>query len=258
MLIIYLIYHKIDKNYLLLKFFIFVDSHDPGWNDPPIFTYDKAAAIQTAAATKKGVTLNKRVAFPIEGKINLPQNESSTNNAFNIPSSKPPSCQMPPLPVKVTQSALKSESDETNLNSKTSNIEKDKINKIKQNFQIDSNCDNEILKRFKIMETMWNDDKLDNDVRLKIFELSEGMYGKIINKIIIITEYLYLSLHFVFLVICLIKLFAKTFYFLAYANNNLDLANRIQQGLMVDKISQCSSWMSGIRQLINQKRSFSS
>ncbi|EEB10992.1 Steroid receptor RNA activator, putative [Pediculus humanus corporis] len=193
------------------------DSHDPGWNDPPIFTYDKAAAIQTAAATKKGVTLNKRVAFPIEGKINLPQNESSTNNAFNIPSSKPPSCQMPPLPVKVTQSALKSESDETNLNCKTSNIEKDKINEIKQNFQIDSNCDNEILKRFKIMETMWNDDKLDNDVRLKIFELSE-----------------------------------------AYANNNLDLANRIQQGLMVDKISQCSSWMSGIRQLINQKRSFSS
>jgi hypothetical protein len=39
-------------------------THDPGWNDPPVFSYDDVAARAQAKTPKRGL-LNKRVAFPM-------------------------------------------------------------------------------------------------------------------------------------------------------------------------------------------------
>nr|CAD7259951.1 unnamed protein product [Timema shepardi] len=62
-------------------------SHDPGWNDPPLFSYD---ASKSGGQPKRGHVLNKRVAFPLG-----PKSESTSK----IPTSNPSHpLTMPPLP----------------------------------------------------------------------------------------------------------------------------------------------------------------
>nr|CAD7400107.1 unnamed protein product [Timema poppensis] len=64
-----------------------ISSHDPGWNDPPLFSYD---ASKSGGQPKRGHVLNKRVAFPLG-----PKSESTSK----IPTTNPSHpLTMPPLP----------------------------------------------------------------------------------------------------------------------------------------------------------------
>ncbi|KAL0275585.1 UNVERIFIED_CONTAM: hypothetical protein PYX00_003396 [Menopon gallinae] len=183
------------------------NKHDPGWNDPPLFTYDKAAAIQ-ASATKKGISLNKRVAYPMTGK-------AMTASASPVPSSTPPSLpQMKPPPV--CTGLMRPDSGTRTEESEAQKLDKsERLSKVLKNLEAVSpeKDDEEISKRIKVMEKMWMEDKLDEHVQLKLVDLTEAL-----------------------------------------CNGDTDLADRLQMGLMVDYVSQCSSWMSGIRQIINYKR----
>ncbi|KAK6641451.1 hypothetical protein RUM44_013162 [Polyplax serrata] len=185
--------------------------HDPGWNDPPIFTYDTATAIQNAASSKKGISLNKRVAFPISGNIasGPTQGNSQLNSSPGINQPPPPT-----LPPSLSYTGLPSTSPvASDLGQTNVTVGKDKLEEVLKNLQISSITNEDILKRIGLMEKMWTEEKLDGSVRMKILQLSEAL-----------------------------------------ANNNTDLADHLQKSLMVDNVSQCSSWMSGIRHLINMKR----
>jgi hypothetical protein len=43
-------------------------THDPGWNDPPVFSYDAVTATAQSKTPKRGLLLNKRVAFPLSSQ----------------------------------------------------------------------------------------------------------------------------------------------------------------------------------------------
>lgn len=154
-----------------IHFLLFLGNQDPGWNDPPIFAYDKATAIQTAAANKKGISLNKRVAFPISGKIESTQAGLSTN----LDLAKPPMMQIPsassPIPTLKNESELSPKQDMDSFG-------KDMLNEVLQNLSLHTINDEEIVKRIRVMEKMWMENKLDENVCRKILELSKGRFSK--------------------------------------------------------------------------------
>jgi hypothetical protein len=43
-------------------------THDPGWNDPPVVSYDAVTATAQSKTPKRGLLLNKRVAFPLSSQ----------------------------------------------------------------------------------------------------------------------------------------------------------------------------------------------
>lgn len=59
-------------------------THDPGWNDPPVFSYDAVTAIAQSKTPKRGLLLNKRVAFPLSSQP--PSDMPPTMPANSIPS----------------------------------------------------------------------------------------------------------------------------------------------------------------------------
>lgn len=63
-------------------------THDPGWNDPPIFSYDAVTATTQSKTPKRGLLLNKRVAFPLSSQSpsSMPPIISSMFLASNIDS----------------------------------------------------------------------------------------------------------------------------------------------------------------------------
>lgn len=64
------------------------------------------------------------------------------------------------------------------------------------------------------------------------------------------------STYFYILICCFITVRYCTwfFYVSALREGNAEAADVIHKSLMVDYVSQCSQWMSGVRQLINLKR----
>lgn len=157
----------------------FTDNYDPGWNDPPIFTYDKATAIQTAAASKKGAFLNKRVAFPISGSIG---NSPSGTQRTSFPNTE--SGPLPPMfhPSASPNDYVINEVHNSNVLPNSYSSDKVKLDEVLKNLKIDTDCDEEIKKRIKIMEKMWLENKLKKVVQLRILELSKGKIPKKKNK----------------------------------------------------------------------------
>lgn len=159
-----------------ISIFFLANFKDPGWNDPPTFTYDKATAIQ-ANSSKKGISLNKRVAFPMSG--NIPKE----NNAID-PTAPPADFDLskvgtPPMgPVKLppsttTTAETTTETVDTTEPNLSSN---DRLHKVVTNLRTVAKIksDDEINKRINVMRNMWLDGKLDTDVQLKLHSLSEG------------------------------------------------------------------------------------
>lgn len=161
---------ELTENYLNNKkyFSFLLDKYDPGWNDPPIFTYDKAAAIQ-ATATKRGVSLNKRVAYPMSGKaMNVSAGPGASATPPSLPQMKPP----PACTSLITkQSDIKAGECEIEKLGKS-----ERLIKVLKNLEaVSENDDEEINKRIKIMQKMWLEDKLGEHVQLKLVDLTEGM-----------------------------------------------------------------------------------
>lgn len=144
---------------------------DPGWNDPPTFTYDKATAIQ-ANSGKKGVLLNKRVAFPMSG--NIPKEDNvidPTAPPADFDISKVGAPPMGPVKSPPSTSVTETVNTEPNLSSN------DRLHKVVSNLRTVAKIksDDEINKRINMMRNMWLDGKLDLDVQLKLESLSEGL-----------------------------------------------------------------------------------
>jgi len=143
---------------------------DPGWNDPPTFSYDKATEIQTNAY-RKGVTLNKRVAYPMStsnrpistGGIDPTLPPSNINVSQVLP---PPSG----IPTVSTLPTPEKTCDEENVH--------DRLQEVLGNFQkvCDFEVEEEICKRIKLLENMWLEGKLNAVVQRRLLELSKGRY----------------------------------------------------------------------------------
>lgn len=86
-------------------------THNPGWNDPPVFSYDAVAGTAQSKTPKRGLLLNKRVAFPLSSQP--PSNKPPTTNnvlpAIPMTSAGPPVQPGLPLLVHSTREGKTSE-----------------------------------------------------------------------------------------------------------------------------------------------------
>lgn len=150
--------------------------HDSGWNDPPSWALQKAA--EGVPSTKR--LLNKRVAFPLNSK---------TDSSPSVMPTMPPMGNLPPPPepTKLTTAPHKPTLAPTGLSVDDSSsaqldMSKDEaLNNTLYNLNsvistLDSSKAEEIQKRLEKMESMWKEDKLNNIVHKKLFEISNGNY----------------------------------------------------------------------------------
>ncbi|CAK1600106.1 unnamed protein product [Parnassius mnemosyne] len=140
-------------------------SFDPGWNDPPKFSYN---AQQTTPNRPRNF-LNKRVAFPLSGT-------GSTTTSV-------PPVNLPPMPVPVSttsphskQNNCKNEPDDTIIIDSESTLTevKDIFVKLIDSGELGSKA-NDIRKRIGIMEDMWLKGKLNPQIQTQMKELAYAL-----------------------------------------------------------------------------------
>jgi hypothetical protein len=66
-------------------------THDPGWNDPPVFSYDAVTATAQSKTPKRGLLLNKRVAFPLSSQPPSDMPPTTNNMLPAMPANSIPS-----------------------------------------------------------------------------------------------------------------------------------------------------------------------
>ncbi|XP_026284287.1 steroid receptor RNA activator 1 [Frankliniella occidentalis] len=191
---------------------------DPGWNDPPNFTYD---ALNPPTGPRRSSLLNKRVAYPM-----APQMGSSPPTGGMNPT-LPPSAittAVPPsgLQVGFTGNRSRTSSECSNANNDPLPDKLEAMSKVisnlegvvNQSFSLSQAERSEIKKRITILQKMWEEDKLNASVQRRVLELSEEL-----------------------------------------KMGNVDHADHIHVGLMVDHAAMCSSWMVGVRKLVQHLKS---
>lgn len=199
---------------MFIYYFIFILAKcDPGWNDPPTFSYNA----QPSPGTKPRLALNKRVAFPLQGtnSTTTPPNPLSSEVPPSIPGMIPgntnipsfvnhfmpndpavsvtPSIPMiPSLPIDSVINPLMPLN--TNTSPCTNILYSQPLGDT--NFSRERSCDvNEVVdilhsildenpelgnkivdikRRISVMNTMWTEGKLDNNIQLAMLKLSTG------------------------------------------------------------------------------------
>lgn len=174
-------------------------SHDPGWNDPPKLGYSPGVA---PGQTPK-LNLNKRIAFPVAGTAspsNLPAPPAAVGGSslpqfipaasvgtVHAPSTGQPS--VPPLPPMVPTTVgtpprtgqidkSKANAAEDGSNNLPTNDEmRDLVRSTLEEFLLktDSSRQVEIRKRLDVMLQSWNDAKLSDGLRGKLFRLANAL-----------------------------------------------------------------------------------
>ncbi|XP_059049324.1 steroid receptor RNA activator 1 [Achroia grisella] len=138
-------------------------SFDPGWNDPPKFSYN---AQQTTPNRPRNF-LNKRVPFPL-----------SSTGASPAP---PPPVNLPPIPGGLSPAPVhitsKPELDQDiNIDSGSALIEvKDILLTLLDTSSELENKANDIKRRICIMEEMWKSGKLNKSIHLHIRNLAYAL-----------------------------------------------------------------------------------
>ncbi|XP_054271864.1 steroid receptor RNA activator 1 [Macrosteles quadrilineatus] len=189
---------------------------DPGWNDPPLFSYETHTA--QLKASKPRTFLNKRVAFPLHGAS--PPTSSSPPVDPTAPLSMSNLSKLPPPPMGTftppKETPMRNEAclNENSLDSSQllRAVMTNLCDILDSAFQDEEKDKAEIQRRLDILRKMWTDDKLCQDVQQKIFALSKAL-----------------------------------------KDNEVEKADDLQKCLMVDHASSCSPWMSGVRQLIHHQ-----
>ncbi|XP_022186855.2 steroid receptor RNA activator 1 [Nilaparvata lugens] len=189
-------------------------AYDPGWNDPPLFSYDSQTT--QVKQEKRGTLLNKRVAFPL-------QNDGSKNNgpSNHPPLSAPPipGAMLSPSPIPNSNAVPKqpaSDNDQTIVREEAIDVIMNNLNSVLDNISENSELQEkvpEIRRRISMIEKLWKDGKFSNSIKQKILKLSE-----------------------------------------AIKSGDGESADHIQIGLMIDHAALCSSWMTGLRHLIHALR----
>lgn len=142
--------------------FNFEDKHDPGWNDPPTFSYNPEAV----AAKPKNV-LNKRVPYSMNSN---PAPVQDTN----MPLSAPPIGSLLPSTSDLRQNIIAQNMD---CDTKVYDFE-ETINIFKELIYTSPELGkkaSDIQKRLQIMETMWREGKLNLDVQNKTSQMAKGI-----------------------------------------------------------------------------------
>ncbi|XP_018898176.2 steroid receptor RNA activator 1 [Bemisia tabaci] len=191
--------------------------YTPGWNDPPLFSYDSQTAHSNAP--RKTNILTKRVAFPLQPSVG-----SGNQNKAAIDPTQPPTFKsnLPPPPCGL--STLPLHPDSTKVGSTESSADEhfskeETLTKVLSNLdsitsELSSNKSylehaDDIQRKLDLLTKMWNEDKLPKDVYQRLLKLTEALLSKDSKN-----------------------------------------ADHLQVGLMVDHASLCSSWISAIRLLI--------
>ncbi|XP_058796401.1 steroid receptor RNA activator 1-like [Phymastichus coffea] len=151
-------------------------SHDPGWNDPPSWAFTPSPTATSGTPTKR--LLNKRVAFPLNSK---PETASTLLHQTIPPVGLPPPTNIGSL----TTAPHKPFVAPTNaqIGDSTSNWEMSKEDALKNTLEnlrcltkeLEASKTEEIERRLERMESMWNEDKLNNDVHKKVLEISQAL-----------------------------------------------------------------------------------
>uniref|UniRef100_A0A069DQ70 Putative steroid receptor rna activator n=1 Tax=Panstrongylus megistus TaxID=65343 RepID=A0A069DQ70_9HEMI len=192
---------------------------EPGWNDPPLFSYESHEA---HCRQSKNVPLNKRVVFPISSCADNPnvENRSESILSSRISSTSPPKFPSggPPriatLPSEISPTAPEQQCND--------NADIPSLDVLLKNFsdilqqvygQEDDKEGEEIKRRLAVMEKMWNEGKFNTLVQEKLFKLS-----------------------------------------LALKEDRLEDCESLQRNLMVDHSNVCSLWMAAVRKLIYCKK----
>ncbi|CAH2068949.1 unnamed protein product, partial [Iphiclides podalirius] len=147
---------------------------DPGWNDPPKFSY----SMQQTTPNRPRNFLNKRVAFPLSGTGSIPASVPPTN--------------LPPMPVPTVipqclptlQSNNENESKDTvaTIDSESMLKEvKDIFMHFVDNGELGSKT-NDVRKRISVMEDMWLNGKLNNNIQMQMKELAYALHDEQPNK----------------------------------------------------------------------------
>lgn len=147
---------------------------DPGWNDPPTFSYNA----QQTQPSKPRKFLNKRVPFPMSS--------SNTTSASMCPMSLPPTSTVgfapPTLPLK--------NSVVPDNNNEEANFDSDELLKVVKEILLEflnSSSElgvksNDIQKRIGTMEDMWANGKLNRNIQLQMKELAYAIRDDQPNK----------------------------------------------------------------------------
>ncbi|GBP13013.1 Steroid receptor RNA activator 1 [Eumeta japonica] len=142
----------------------FLAAFDPGWNDPPTFSYN----IQHTQATRPRNFLNKRVAFPLTG--------ANADNAPKSLSALPSNLPMPPAaPLQTILKPVQTREEIVADSESTLKEVKDILLKIVDDSSELGNKANDIKKRIHTMEEMWRSEKLNNSIKLLMKELAYAL-----------------------------------------------------------------------------------
>ncbi|XP_014250834.1 steroid receptor RNA activator 1-like isoform X2 [Cimex lectularius] len=179
---------------------------DPGWNDPPYFSYEHTSYEQKNKSGKSH--LNKRVVHTFSMPMERSQFSGDGPPTSPVLPDKPPKGKSttPPTEQPVDTFDDEKEDIEVSLSDTLYNFLA-VLEDIRQQNEKDSI---EIKKRLDILEKMWIDGSFPKDVQKKIYSMS-----------------------------------------IALTEKNEEEVNRLQRVLMVNHSRLCSSWMAGIRKLIN-------
>ncbi|XP_077286717.1 steroid receptor RNA activator 1 [Arctopsyche grandis] len=137
--------------------------YDPGWNDPPMFTYNAEAA-----PAKPRNLLNKRVPFSI--------NSTPVSTEIKPPLSQPPHVVTPQKANPNVE--LNPSHQETIEDNESPHDFKETIDIFKE--LVDSSPELgkkaiDIQKRLSIMESMWKEGKLNEEVQSKTFQIAKAL-----------------------------------------------------------------------------------
>ncbi|XP_034252783.1 steroid receptor RNA activator 1-like isoform X2 [Thrips palmi] len=191
---------------------------DPGWNDPPNFSYD---ALNPATGPKRANLLNKRVAYPLASQSGTSPPSGGMNPTLppsTVTTAVPPTILQGPFSGNRSRTSSESSSatnepgpDKTEtLSTVRSNLEE----VVNRSYSLSATERTEIKKRIAVMQKMWEEDKLNSSVHRRLLELSHEL-----------------------------------------KMGNVDHADHIHVGLMVDHPAMCSSWMVGVRKLVQHLKS---
>ncbi|KAK0080224.1 hypothetical protein PV325_000268 [Microctonus aethiopoides] len=155
-------------------------SHDPGWNDPPKWAFSPAPNASSSGTPTRRL-LNKRVAFPLNSTCLSGNKPAQSTNLPPLPSSiniKTTTAPHAPLFSPTTVYTVENSSSSSNkiidkdqaLNDTFENLNYIINDVLKNDDKID-----EIQKRLGIMKSMWNDNKLNNEIHEKVYELSQAL-----------------------------------------------------------------------------------
>ena len=159
---------------------------DRAWNDPPLFSYSTSTTAQPITANR----LNKRVPFPTSKAAAPAPGLDSTappklSDAGMIPPPKlgdagmipPPSSILPPPPPSMMTPASYSSS----ATSESSEID---VEKVESDFKqlvkkyIDINSQEDILKRITVIFASWHKGAFNNNIHVKLRDISESMMNE--------------------------------------------------------------------------------